>query len=105
MSIFDRLSKKEVVIDMKDYSEYWLKLSDILKTMDVNEINSRHRGYCANCGVQFSREALQQLVLTQAYGGAGATMIIRGANSQGDAFRSGRCPACGHTKMRIVIDK
>jgi hypothetical protein len=95
-------NEDKIVIDIKDYSEYWLQLSDKLKTMDVDEINSRHRCYCANCGGQFSKEALQQLCITQAYGGA---VTIRNPTPQGTGFRSGKCPACGHTKMRILIDK
>jgi len=93
---------EQVIIEISEYPTYWDKIAEKLKTTNVDEFYEKHRAYCANCGVQFTKGALQHLSVVGR--SSAGKIIIRGASQQGNDFRSGKCPSCGHTKMRISID-
>jgi hypothetical protein len=95
---------EQVIIEISEYPEYWMTIAEKLKTSNINELYQKHRAYCANCGSQFTKDALQHLSMFGQGSQFGGRGIIMGASQQGNAFRSGKCPACGHTKMRISID-
>ena len=92
-----------VTIPMGKYGEFFLEFGSSLKTTDPDVVYSTHQAYCANCGVHFTKEALQHLSLFGPKSGFGSTLVAMGASRQGNNIRAGRCPICGHSEMKIVI--
>jgi len=87
-SFFDRMARSETV-------------------PRVPKVFARFQAYCAGCGGQFTIEALQHLIICGNRSShrklLGGPLRISGATSEGEALRAGRCPNCGHSKMRIVV--
>lgn len=96
-----KAEERVFIIPIREYIEYLPRISDLLGTMDINLIYAKHKAYCASCGVQFNKEALKMLGVVGMFGG---NVSVLGAGSQGNDFRSGRCPNCGHSEMKIVVD-
>ncbi len=94
--------KGERAISMQDYATFFNQLAAALAASDAEVVRARHRVYCAQCGLQFGREALQHLYLF----GPSSTLRpqIWEATEAGMAIRSGHCPSCGHSTVRIVVD-
>lgn len=71
---------------------------------DLERIRAAHRAFCAGCGSQFTTEALTMLYLHLSTSGSGGQMRVVGATEQGERWRGGTCPECGHSRMRVVVD-
>lgn len=93
--------KRDTIIPMSGYGQYMFDLALKLNTQDTELINASHEAYCAQCGVQYSREALAHLHLFGP-GSMFSSVMIVSATKEGNDLRSGRCPYCGHDKMRMV---
>ena len=120
MGIFDWLFGKKkvttkrdvdvVTIPMSEYSEFYNRLADSLRVADPYILFSKHRAYCAVCGVEFTREALQILNLFGPKGILRGTSTIMGEGvnreriKQEIDIKAGKCPNCGHFEMKIVVD-
>lgn len=89
-------------LPMGEYHQFLIGLARELGTANMDTIYAHHDVYCAQCGVQFTREALAHLDLFTSgeFGSSGFTVV--GATQGGAAIRSGRCPQCGSTRMRIA---
>jgi Zn finger protein HypA/HybF involved in hydrogenase expression len=97
---------EHVIIEIKDYPKYWIKIAEMLGTTNISELYSKHTASCANCESQFTKEALQHLAVFSNFGDLrGKPITIWGANKQGNDWRAGKCPNCGSNKMRIYIYK
>lgn len=91
-------------IPIKNYALYYPIISDILGMMDVKLIGNRHSAYCTRCGVQFRKEALEMLCVAQVFKHHDSETIVKGESKQGNNFRAGRCPNCGHSEMVITVE-
>ena len=103
------VDKSDVTIPISKYHEFFVELADSLKTKDIDLLYSKHRAMCSNCGVEFTKEALQSLDLfspenpfSKALGGR---MVVIGATKEGDDMRHGKCSNCGHSEMKIIVNK
>jgi hypothetical protein len=85
---------------MRDYGKYLVNLANRLDTPNPDALYAHHDAFCAECGIQFSREALAHLHLFAS--GDFANFTVVGATKEGNDIRAGRCPKCGSTMMRIV---
>ena len=95
-------SVNTIIISMSDYSDFFNSLAKSLNTADSKIILSKHKALCANCKVQFTEEALLHLNLFGPNSNIPSMNVI-GATQQGNDIRSGNCPFCGHTKMKIIL--
>lgn len=90
----------DTLVPMRDYGTYLGNLAKRLDTPNPDTLYAHHEAFCAQCGIQFTREALVHLHLFGS--GDFANLTVIGATKAGDDIRSGRCPRCGSTTMRIV---
>lgn len=90
------------IIPMLGYHQFFTQLARKLGTTNIDLIYSKHEAFCAKCNTQFTREALGYLDLYSSGLFGGSVISVRGATREGADLRSGRCPYCGHTDLRIV---
>jgi hypothetical protein len=93
-------ASSDTLVPMRDYEKYFGNLVKRLDTSDPDILYAHHEAFCAQCGIQFTREALAHLYLFGS--GDFANLAVIGATKAGNDIRAGRCPKCGSTMMRIV---
>jgi DNA-directed RNA polymerase subunit RPC12/RpoP len=101
MGFFDRLRGREKIIYLRDYPAFLKDFARQHGIANVLQLHASHKVYCANCGVEFSKEALSYLSVIHLFEGRGT---IWGATQQGNDFRSGKCPYCGSYQVRIIME-
>jgi|GEM_PF-6947358 len=91
-------------IKISEYSIFYNKLADSLRTSSPDIIDSKHRAYCAQCKIKFTQEALSHLYLFGPRNDFRGSSKIMGASREGNDIRAGRCPYCGSYNMNINVD-
>ena len=94
----------EEIIPINAWGKYFTELvrsSKAINTTDVDALYSKFQASCANCGTQYTKEALSKLYLFGPDSMFGTVAIV-GDSKEGTDISAGRCPNCGHSKMRIV---
>jgi len=102
-----RIKSGDYTIRISSFETFFDRMARSDTAPKVPKVFARSQAYCAGCGGQFTREALQNLYmcgnrsfLRKQIGGR---LTISGATNEGEVWRAGRCPNCGHSKMRIVV--
>lgn len=92
------------IIPINEYYGFFKQLAKEIGTTDPDVVYTKIRVYCEGCGVQYKQEALEMLFALGTGGmfGGASTVVIGGTN-EGNDFRSGKCPKCGHTRMKILV--
>ena len=101
----DTEAEKSRSIPISGYFQFFMELAESLNTTDPEVILSWHSAYCDKCNTQFSKEALKMLQQVQSIAGlfGGADIGVINATNDGNDLRSGKCPYCGETTMRIEV--
>lgn len=84
------------------YPYFLENLSKMQKDSFIDKFYKNHRAYCAQCGSEFTKEALQFLCFLNR--SSASSTIISNSSKQGNNWRAGKCPLCGHTKMKIIYE-
>ncbi len=102
----DSAEPDEVVIPLEGYEAFLTKLA-VEMNENVVKLQKRLEAFCAECGVQFTEEALSHLYLMGPRSSyrrdRGDQVAIVGGADSGDALRAGKCPACGCTELRVRV--
>lgn len=80
------LSGSATLVPMRNYGEYLGGLARRLDTPNPDTLYAHHEAFCAECGVQFTREALAHLHLFGS--GDFANLTVVGATKAGNDIRS-----------------
>jgi molecular chaperone DnaK len=96
------VSISSFIIEISSYPFFIDQLEQMPKSPIIDEFYKSFHAFCSNCGSQFSKEALQHIRIFSR--SSAKIIMIIDRSKQGNDFRSGKCPICGHTRMRILID-
>lgn len=99
-------SKKAYCVPIGDYPNTFIKLSKSIKAPDLAAAYRKMRVSCYSCGFRFNRKALDTLFL-MAPGAvfSGEGNIALGGKDRGNDLRAGKCPECGHSYIKIVVEE
>jgi outer membrane protein assembly factor BamB len=107
------INRKEIIINILEFPNYYdtaireTNTDELFRNPDyfnkaIDGFYSTHSAYCDGCRFQFSNEALMTLNL---FGqGSQGSNIKMDCSKQMHDILSGKCPQCGHTKIKIIIN-
>ena len=95
---------KSYTIPTSGFRNLFKDLAKSLDTTNPDVVYSKLEVFCGKCNAKFTQEVLEMLC-TLGPGGmfSGARTVVLGATDEGNLLRSGKCPSCGHTKMKIIV--
>jgi len=92
------------IVTINKYYMFFANLSKTLGTNNPEIVKDKIIDvFCENCNMKFTKGEIDNLLSTQMGIAMGFKIVVGGASKEGNLLRSGKCPNCGHSRMKVEL--